>query len=352
MGEMTERPRPTTSIEAINEFDLKNAMMGTHGNPTYEEQFGVTNAPTGETPFGPQPSIAELELAARQAEARALDPMGYMQGPPQLPQGGDLATLQAQLDEFKHKYGASENEKGEIRRQHAELMEAFNGLMSQYQALQSGPGPQSWNSPSPVPQYETPQYTAPAGNPFEGVGDDDVVQGKQVKQIIAAVAQDFMALRQQTQSAVQRQAQLERQLAAQAKASSGITPVDEWRLLAKNPWLQGLPDANRLAAMQALRQAEKAAQPPAPTPPAPQTAATQDRILSKVTYVEGSRPNVPDNSEAAINAAYERDYAKVMALPVDPDNVPRGQMHRADGLRWLAQKYNLNFAKPPSDLAR
>jgi len=353
MSEMRERPRPATFQEHITENDLKEALMGTNGNPTYQEQYGVTVTPTGESPFGPQPSIAELELAAEQAKTRALNPMAFAEAQMQPDFGqsaANLEALQRELDTYKQKYGQSENEKGEIRRRQTELEEAFQGLMAQYQALQTAPQAQSWNSPSPA-QYQPPRYEVPQGDPFATLADDDVVQGKSVKQLGAIFANAFMGLQQQTD---QRQQALERQLAAQAKVASGITPMEEWRLVAKNPWLANLPEANKIAALQSLKKAEQiqAPQQQVQQEVATQAAAAQDRILSKTTYIEGSKPSVPDSTQAALEAGYQRDYARVMSLPIDPEAAGRGEMYRAQGLRWLAQKYNMPYAKAPSDLAR
>ena len=127
MSETVERPKPTINVERATEADIKESLMGTPGNPSYEEQWGITSAPPGEPPFQNK-SLAELELEAEQAMARAIDPNDV--GIPQAA-AGDIASLQEELARFKKLYGDGENEKGELRRQYGELMEAFNGVMTQ-----------------------------------------------------------------------------------------------------------------------------------------------------------------------------------------------------------------------------
>ena len=356
MSELSSRPQPYTIQERVTEADLKEAMMGTNGNPTYAEQYGVTATAPGDNPFGPQPSLAELELQAKIAETRAMNPMAFNEAQLQLNFGQnspDIEALQRELAEYRHKYGQSENEKGEIRRKVIELEESFAGLMAQHQALQTVSPVQSWDAQQGSQFQPQPQYQPPH-DPFENIGDDDVVQGKNVKQLANIFGSAFYGLKQQNDTAMARQANLERQLANQAKINSGITPTEEWRLMGKNPWLANLPEPNKLAAMQALKKSEAITLPQQVVQQevANQVVAAQDRILRPLTHIEGSRPQISDNTQAALDAAYQRDLAKVMTLPIDPDSVGKGEMYRAQGLRWLSQKYNMNFAKAPSDLAR
>jgi hypothetical protein len=140
-------------------------------------------------------------------------------------------------------------------------------------------------------------------------------------------------------------AQLEQQMAAQARSTAGITKLDEFRLAGKNPWINRLPAGERLAALQALKTAEAPA-PMTNSGPQPSVASeTQQRILNKVTYIEGSNPTVPDQTEAAVEAAKQRDFALAMN-----ENLETGA--RARALRTFANKYGLNLGHSPSDLGR
>lgn len=343
-------PKPSITVESVTEADLKEAMMGSQTDPTYAEQFGITSAPLGTTGYKP-PTMAELELEAVkamakvQADAVAAHQAGQAPDP--------FASPTDELAKWQKLYGESENEKGALRKNQQELMEAFNGLMAQYEALQSSQGaqqPQFGPQSVPAPQYGQPQAFAPQpyGDPFSGIGDEDVVQGKQIKDLVERqIAPAFGAILQQNQQLQARMAQWENQVVKQVKDSSGITPVDEFRLTAKNPWVRNLPPAQRVQALSSLKQAELATQPPpAPTPPAQIPAPTepQQRILNRLTYVEGHPPNVPDSSTEALEAAKMRDYAKVMAAPQETGE--RAKMFRA----WAA-KYGIGIGQNPSDIA-
>jgi len=67
--------------------------------------------------------------------------------------------------------------------------------------------------------------------------------------------------------------------------------------------------------------------------------------MNKITYIDGSNPNVPDQTEAAIEAAKQRDWAIAMQLPSDTGE-------RAKAIRAFGAKYNINLGQHPSDLAR
>jgi hypothetical protein len=346
MGELGQ-PQPTISVGGISEADLMEARMGSNGNPTYEEQFGTTSAPLGSVGVT-QPTLAELELEAQKALARAINPLGYAgQGQPQ-----DYAPnpdFNVELEKFKKLYGESENEKGQLRKNQQELMEAFNGLMAQYEALQASPQPQQW-SPQVMPNQFGPMPYGPAqpqfADPFEGVQDADYVDGKTMRNVVErAVGQATAFAVGQAQQALQRQSILEQKLAQQARAASGISKLDEYRLAAKNPWLNQLPDAQRFAAIQSLKAAEGVAAPQAPAVQAPQQNDSQSRILNRVTYIEGSNPTVPDQTEAALEAAKQRDYAIVMSANAEDGT-------RARLFRQFGVKYGLSIGQAPSDLAR
>jgi hypothetical protein len=344
------QPRPEISVGRITEADVKEAMMGSNTDPTYAEQFGISSAPLGTVGYKP-PSMAELELEAVkamakvQADAFAAQQAGHTQDP--------FSSVQDEAEKYRKLYGDSENEKGQLRKNQAELMEAFNGLMAQYEVLQGSPQNQWQGSQQvPAPHYGPPQGFAPQqqyGDPFAGIGDDDVIQGKQIKELFdRTVTPAYQYLASQTQQAMARSAALESRLMKQVKETSGITPVDEFRLTARNPWVRELAPAQRVQALASLRQAEVATQPtPQPQAPAqiPAPTDSQQRILNKMTYVEGSMPNVPDSSEAALEAAKQRDYAKVMAAPSDTGE--RAKMFRA-----FAAKYGMTgLAQTPSDIA-
>ena len=346
MSEFTQ-PRPEISVGTITEADLAEARQGPRGDSTYEEQFGVTSAPLGTVGYKP-PSMAELELDAAKALARAqAEAVAAQSGHPADP----FNTPADELEKYKKLYGTSENEKGQLRKSQAELMEAFNGLMAQFEALQAN-GQQQPQPVSPqfAPQFGPPQGFAPQpqySDPFAGFGDDDVIQGKQIKELFdRTVTPAYQYLASQTQQAMARSAALEQRLMKQVKETSGITAVDEFRLTARNPWVRELAPAQRVQALASLRAAEAAIAPP-PQAPAQIPPATdgQQRILNRLTYVEGSLPNVPDSSEAALEAAKQRDYAKVMMAPSDTGE--RAKMFRA----WAA-KYGIpGVGVTPSDIA-
>lgn len=350
MGEISQ-PRPTITVESVTEADLREAMLGSgnQGNPSYQEQFGMTSAPLGTTGAPPQPSIAQLEIEAQQALARATDPAGYanqMFG--QSHASPDLATMQAELERFKKLYGDSENEKGQARKREAELMEAFTGLMTQYESLQASPqAPQSWAVPqSPfAPQYapQVPQFS----DPFEGVPEGDFVDGKTVRTVVEkAVGQTTAYMAGQVQQALMRANQLEQQLAAQARTGAGITKLDEFRITGKNPWINKLPYGERLSAIQALKVAEAPAQAPTNGTQAPQAPSeVQHRIINRLTHIEGGNPMVPDQTEAALEAAKQRDYAMAMSFSAETGE-------RAKALRMFGAKYGIPLGQGGSDLSR
>lgn len=346
-------PRPSITVGQVTEADLKEAMMGTQGDPTYAEQFGITSAPLGSVGYRP-PSMAELELEAQKALARAQAEAVAAQNAnrPEDP----FNTIPDEAERYKKLYGDSENEKGQLRKNQQELMEAFNGLMAQYEALSANGQPQQqWQ---PGPQQSAPQYGPPQGfspqpqyqtDPFAAFGDDDVIQGKQLKELFErTVTPAYQYLAMQTQQANARSTALEARLLKQVKETSGLTAVNEFRITARNPWVRDLQPAQRVQALASLHQAELANQPtPVPQAPAQIPAPTdaQQRILNRVTYVEGNVPNVPDSSEAALEAAKQRDYAKVMAAPSDTGE--RAKMFRA-----FAAKYGINsVGQNPSDIA-
>ena len=344
MNEYTaEYPQTKVEVGQITEADLKEAMLGTPGDPTYAQQFGMTSAPLGTTGYKP-PTMAELELEADKALARAQAEAAAAQQANAQPD--PFAAPMDEAAKWQKLYGDSENEKGALRKNQQELMEAFNGLMAQYEALQSNP---NMGNPAATPQYGQAQAYVPTQDPFAGLGDDDVVQGKQIKDLLhREIGPALGAVLQQNQQAMARMAQLEGRIVKQTKEASGITPVDEFRLTARNPWVRDLSPAQRAQALSSLKQAELITQPP-PVPQAPAQipapTAPQQRILNRMTYVEGSVPQVPDSSEAALEAAKARDYAKVMAAP--PDTGERAKMFRA-----FAAKYGLALGQNPSDLAR
>jgi len=341
MGEFTI-PRPQVSVGQITEADLVEARMGPQGNPTYEEQFGLTSSPLGSVGVT-QPTMAELEIQAQQALARAMDPNSFaaQSNQPQQFQGD-----QSEAEKWRKLYGQSENEKGEARRREQQLEEAFNGLMAQYESLQANAQQNQWGNQMAPQNFGPPQPYGqqPMQNPFDSINDEDYMQGKQIKGLIEqTIAPALATTFQQAQQNAARVAQLERALMNQARANSGVSKLDEFRLAAKNPWLNNLPEAQRLAAIQSLKQAEP--QPQANVVAPQGQAETQNRIMNKITYIEGSNPNVPDATEAAIEAAKQRDYAMVMNAPSDTGE-------RAKLFRSFAAKYGLNIGQNPSDLAR
>jgi len=341
MGEIQGNPRPQISVGSITEADLQEARMGPQGNPTYEQQFGISSAPLGGTGIT-QPTIAELEIQAQQALARATNPTLYAGQTNYAPNEYQPDSL-AEAEKWRKLYGQSENEKGEARRREQELTEAFNGLMGQFEQLQANTQQRSWSPQMPPQNFGPPASYGQTQNPFDKISDDEFMQGKQVKDLIEQhIAPPLAAAYQQSQESAQRIAQLERALLNQARATSGISKLDEFRLSAKNPWLNNLPEAQRLAAISSLKQAEV----PQPQVQPPQVQAeTQNRIMNKITYIEGSNPNVADQTEAAIEAAKQRDWAIAMQEPAETGA-------RAKAIRAVANKYGYNLGQNPSDLAR
>ena len=342
MGEIGN-PRPQISVGQISEADIREAMMGPQGNPTYEQQFGTTSAPLGCVGVT-QPSLAELEIQAQQALARAMDPNYFGAQSQGQSQPSFTPNQESDSEKWKKLYGQSENEKGEARRRAEQLEEAFNGAMAQLEAFQANSQQRSWNNQMPPQNFGPPVPYGQPQNPFDSINDEEYMQGKQVKDLIEQhIAPPLAAAFQQSQESAQRIAQLERALLNQARATSGISKLDEFRLAAKNPWLNNLPEGQRLAAISSLKQAE-VPQPSQVQSPQIQ-AETQNRIMNKITYIEGSNPNVPDVTEAAIEAAKQRDYAIAMNQPAETGE-------RARALRAVANKYGMNIGQNPSDLAR
>ena len=347
MSGLQADPRPQITVESITEADLKEAMMGSQTAPTYQEQFGITSAPLGTTGYTPT-SIAALELEAAKALARAqAEAVAAQQA--NRPADPFAANTADEAEKFRQLYGNSENEKGALRKREAELMEAFNGLMAQHEALQqrmTQPQQYGQGTPNP-PQFAQPQQYVPQIDPFAGIGDDDVIQGKQVKDLVYRhIAPEMFNLQNLTQQAMQRTADLEARLVKQAKETVGLTPVDEYRLMGKNPWLRNLPPASRTEALAGLRQAELNLAPqPQPQAQLPVATEPQQRILNRLTYVEGSVPNVPDTSQAALEAAKQRDYA--MAMLANADTGERAKMLRA----WALKYGERAIGQPPSDIA-
>lgn len=344
------RPTPKISVESATEADLKELMMGTNGNPSYEEQWGITAAAPGELPFQ-QKSLAELELEAEQAHARALDPNAHGRPALNLPTDDE----DTDLAKFKKLYGDSENEKGELRRQNAELAEALDALANQIDSLtQQPPNPYGAQGPQqPYPQY--PQYGTPPTYPYntqpqyntgrnrlDEIKDEDYINGQQLKELIAEnIAPAFQVAWQEAQQAKAMAAQMARAAAEAQRASSGLTKTDEILLMGKNKWLRALPEAQRLEAMKALK-----AQQASGTNGKPATSSDKtERIVNKLTYIEGGTPQTVESSQAALESAFNRDVAKAMSLPAETGA-------RARALREISKKYNMDFAKPPSDLTR
>ena len=317
--------------------------MGSPGNPSYQEQFGISSSPLGGTGVA-QPSVAELELEAQKALARAMNPNAYAaQGNPS---EWVAPNVEPEIERWKKLYGESENEKGQARRREAELTEAFNGLMTQFEALQAQTPPQQWQPQAP-PQYGQMPYgqQQPFSNPFDSIKDDDYLDGKTFKNLVESTIAPALAFTaQQAQQSAQRSAALEQQLMAQVKASAGIDKIDEFRISSKNPWINRLPYGERISAIKALKAAETPFQQVTPQQAQAHTES-QNRIVNKLTYIEGGNPNVPDATEAALEAAKQRDWAMAMQLPMDTGE-------RAKALRAFATKYNMNFGQNPSDLAR
>ena len=358
---MEERPRPSVSVGNITEAELKEAMMGSPLTPTYAEQFGMTSAPLGQVAYQGGPSPAELEIEAEKAleiaKAEAVRARDQNKAP-------DPFNTTDDLEHWKKLLGKSENEKGALRKQNAEMAEVVQGLMAQFQEFQATQqmppaGPQ-WQGPQPPMQQQfgnQPGYGFnPYEDPFDNASDEDLLSVKQLKKFAGRVFGPAMfEIQNQVQASQARAEALEQQIRRQAKLVAGISPMEEIRLQGKYPWVKWIPETQKLTALLGLKQAEGAmastngsalaeAEREAPLPPPP--TETQRRILDKVTYVEGSRSaDVPDTSEAALEAAKMRDYAKVLAAPLDTGE-------QAKLFRAFARKYNISGLAPlPSDLS-
>lgn len=275
-------PNEQARAEALREF-LSGSPFGA---PTREEQVGITSQPPDRMLEQPIPLSFEEQVQAAEQWS---------------PQGSQPQDSQPPIQDWQRLYGQSENEKGEWRRKAAELEETLNLVLNQQQPQPQPTMPANYSMPY---QGQQPVYgNQPQVDPFEGMGDDDVVQGKQVKQLIGQHVAPYMwQLHQQTQAAHQEVAQLRQQQFTAAKRSAGIDNLTELRFKAKYPQVAGMPDSvEKLNLMQALMKVEQPTQA-APVPPiTTQSTNPTQNIVRRVTYTESNRgvagePNTDRNS--------------------------------------------------------
>lgn len=284
--------------------------------------------------------IRELQALEEMKAVDAMRNAQYREKDYVNPQEGGGNGQSDELSHWRKLYGDSENEKGELRRQleqeqeYRQLLEQQmnnfansggqgSGLVPDFFSGQSQPQPQY----QPVPQNAAPQYS-PQPQQFvqaEQFDDNEYVTGSQLKSFQNQMAQAAMYLAQEQEQLRQQQVNWQRQQFEQAKASAGITPADEARLVAKNPWLRqaGSPEVylNTLKGMIAHEKQVNAVRQPQP----PQAAVPSPSQRAR-TFVEGQgqQPVGREQMTGGAQFAFQKEMAEINALPYGhPDKTKR-----------------------------
>lgn len=306
------------SNEAEREQAFREFMQGSpFGAPPRQEQIGIGSQNPDELINRPTPKSAEQEmLDQHQRLTELMEPVA------------EASALQAEVDDWKKKFGDRENEFGEMRRAKQELEETLQLMLQQQVA------PQNFTQPN----YSQPNYSQPlppalmsGRDPFEGISDEDVMTAGQLKKLVGAYIAPGMAESWQKADATERAlAAVRQQSYNDSKAAAGIKPLDELRLKTKFPYLAAMPDtAEKVSIMRSLLGPKE--QPVAqPTITAPQRVEAPRRI----THIEGST-GAAGEPNANPNAAFQVEMAAAERLPFH---------QRAQAMQLVLNKYKVPTA--------
>lgn len=242
-------------------------------------------------------------------EARSYDPADA----PAAPKEQDFvppvapAPVEDDIDHWKRLYGQSENEKGELRQNmQSEIAQMRNELAGMRAAI-----PQQYNQPAATGQYQPVQQPTQAAQLpetfFPNRGENDIVEIKDVDEMLKTlVAPAVMQLNQQQQA-------LQAQAAQQAKAAAGITPSIEQKLAAECPWITQVPDGQaRIEAMRGIMQTR----PSQGLPAQPQSVqvSPEQAAARRVTYVESGKAVTSSEGEVPIQQQIAQEYGAARNL--------------------------------------
>lgn len=220
---------------------------------------------------------------------------------------------------FQQLYGRSENEKGEWRRTAQEAMQELERAKQELAAMRAGfqpgnpytpqtPGYAPSNPYVPQAQQYSPQMPQPElpRTFFEGKEAGDYISVEEIDAVLRTrFAPAVLELHQQ-------QLQLQyAQLQAQ-KASMGITPQVEQQIMAKYPWIGGMPEGpQRIQAIASMMNHERVTQqrPPSPARNAPQPKASPTQAAARrVTYVETGTGRAVANPQKSVQEQVKEEF--------------------------------------------
>lgn len=318
--------------------------------PTYAEQWGITAAPPGES-LAQGPSVGQLQVEAAQAEARAANPTpveGRMTvveetQTVEIPDSelvnyqDDQLNAEQRAKKYQILYGSGQNEKGELRRKLEETEAAFNTAIAQMNMAKTQP---QYPQPQFDPNFQQPQFyphqQATGVDYFDGIGDEDFVDAKRVRKFQQDAQATLAMMYQQNMAAQQQLHQVQNQMLQQRKDAAGLTPAEEFKLMAKHPWISQLPDGpQKVEALLGVFVRPSSTPAPAPTAPTNPVQVAQN-VVRKVTYSEPSQPSTTTLTQDAVQSNHDKEMAEAMNSPnIDPMT---GKT-RAQKMREVAKKY-------------
>ena len=259
--------------------------------------------------------------------------------------------------DFRKLYGQSENEKGELRRalqaqldMHQQLMAEVAALKGSYGQAQQQPPPQFWNNGQQQGQQFQYQQQPVAQQQvqlpkFINKSDDEMLLPSDVNRVLTEqVAPYVFAVQAQAQQAQQAALQAQQQLFETQKLNIGLTQQLEMQILQRKPWLRSINDPSAYLSSMAGELAEIKRSTPSMSNGngggvqyAPQSPQPQQRILRRVSYVEGGggtsnaqdRQNV--NPQEALQAAWQETL-----------NMEFGKPERAKRQREILRKLGID----------
>ena len=285
-------PSPAT------EGDINRFLLGEGGE--FQEGGRYSSTPTG---YGSGPEYD-----------RQVYDEGIQEQPPRTEEALYAPQGAQEGQDFRQLYGRSENEKGQWRRVAEDAMTQLEQLKGELALLRNAtsttanypPSQQGYNVVStPTQQQQPVDYSQmlPATY-FPNKQPNDVVEVAEVDQLVrGAIGPAVLQLQQQQQA-------LWAQQIAAMKASAGITPAVEARLVSTHPWLNNVQDGQpRIAAMQSI--IVQASQPAQPTQAAPQPLVNPTQAAARrVTYVESGRPTSPDGAGKPLQQIIAEEFAQ------------------------------------------
>lgn len=240
---------------------------------------------------------------------------------------------QTQEQDWQGLYGRSENEKGELRRQLQAAEEARAQLQLQQQFYQAQMQQMISQNNRPQQVAQTQAY-GPAPQLFQGKAQDEPLFIRDVEERVTPI---LHGLYTEVQAARAQNQILEEQLILAKKAQAGISPMQEFQILAENPWINSLNGAAKVDAMTSvanLKKAQVAMQTPAPPPPAqPQATPGVRRML----HIERNQPVAQEPRFVDPQAAMQQEWAQTMLLPVQGGK--REEAQRNVLLKYGAQQH-------------